>query len=82
MKKLIYLILILFFSCMSHIEKQVIEDTIKQYEIAKKGGDPMEIYVHASMVVEACLQAKDEVNYKKWKEIEREDAKKAGMPIK
>lgn len=82
MKKLFYILFIFMFSCMSVIENHVVEDTIKQYEIAKKGGDPIEIYTHASLVVAACLQAKDEENYKKWKEIEREDAKRAGIIIK
>jgi uncharacterized membrane protein YdfJ with MMPL/SSD domain len=67
---------------MAEIENKVALDAVKQYEIAKTGGDKMEIYAHASMVVAAYLQAKDEVNYKKWKEIERADAKAAGMAIR
>jgi hypothetical protein len=33
------------------------------------------------MVAVAYLQANDEANYKKWKAIEKQEAKKAGMPI-
>jgi hypothetical protein len=64
---------------MQKIENQVAQDAIKQYEIALKGGDKMEIYVHAGMVTAAFLQAKDEANYLKWKEIERKAAKAAGL---
>jgi len=34
----------------------------------------------AGLVSAAYLQAKDEANYNKWKEIEKEDARAAGMP--
>ncbi|MBB6236544.1 hypothetical protein HDC90_001156 [Pedobacter sp. AK013] len=64
---------------MATIENQVAEDAVKQYEIAKSGGDKTEIYVHAGLVSAAYLQAKDSVNYKKWKEIEKADAKAAGV---
>lgn len=66
---------------MQKIENQVALDAEKQYEIAKRGGDKMQTYVQASMVATAYLQAKDEVNYNKWKAIEKEEAKNAGMPI-
>jgi general stress protein YciG len=65
---------------MQKIENQVATDAEKQYEIAKKGGDKMQTYVQASLVAAAYLQAKDEVNYNKWKAIEKEEAKNAGMP--
>lgn len=69
-------------SQMQRIEDQVAQDAIKQYNIAISGGDKIEIYTHASMVCAAFIQAKDEVNYKKWKIIEKAAAKEAGMPIK
>jgi len=68
-------------SDLQKIENQVALDAEKQYEIAKRGGDKMQTYVQASMVATAYLQAKDEVNYNKWKAIEKEEAKNAGMPI-
>jgi len=66
-------------SQMSDIEKQVALDSEKKYEIAKSGGDKIEIATHAGMVAAAYLQAKDETNYKKWKEIEKVDKKAAGL---
>lgn len=65
---------------MQKIENKVATDAEKQYEIAKNGGDKMQTYVQASLVAAAYLQAKDEVNYNKWKAIEKEEAKNAGMP--
>lgn len=67
-------------SQMQNIENMVAADAVKQYEIAKKGGDAMDAYVHAGLVAASYLQAKDEENYKKWKEIEKQDAKLAGVP--
>lgn len=67
-------------SNMQTIENQVAVDAKKQYEIAKNGGDKMQTYVQASMVAAAYLQANDEVNYNKWKEIEKQEARNAGMP--
>ncbi|QSW89696.1 hypothetical protein J0383_02515 [Flavobacterium endoglycinae] len=66
---------------MQTIENQVALDAEKQYEIAKNGGDKIQTYVQAGMVAAAYLQAKDEVNYNKWKAIEKEEAKNAGMTI-
>lgn len=65
---------------MNVIKNNVALDAEQQYDIAKRYGDKIEIYVHASMVAAAYLQAKDEVNYERWKAIEKEDAKKAGLP--
>lgn len=64
---------------MQKIENQVAEDAVAQYNIAKEHGDKMDAYVHAGMVAAAYLQAKDQENYKKWKAIEKEEAKNAGM---
>ena len=64
---------------MDKIENQVALDTEKQYEIAKRNGSNMDAYVQAGMVAAAYLQAEDENNYKKWKEIETELAKKIGL---
>jgi len=65
---------------LNEIEVQVAQDAVKQYEIAVKGGDKMDIYVHAGLVAAAYLQAKDEENYKKWKEIENKAGEEAGIP--
>ena len=66
---------------MQQIYDQVALDAVQQYEIAKRGGDKMQTYVQATLVSAAYLQAKDEVNYNKWKAIEKEEAKNAGMPV-
>lgn len=65
---------------MQEIENQVALDAEKQYEIAKNGGDKVQTYVQASLVASAYLQANDEVNYNKWKAIEKQEAKNAGVP--
>ncbi len=65
---------------MGRIEQQVAEDAVKQYDIAKRSGSAMDAYVHASLVAAAYLQAKDEPNFQKWKKIETEEARRAGMP--
>jgi len=65
---------------MSHIEQQVAENTVKEYDIARRSGSAMDAYVHAGFVAAAYLQAKDEANYQKWKGIESKEARRAGMP--
>jgi hypothetical protein len=64
---------------MQRIENNVAEDAVKQYEIAKKNGSAIDAYVQAGVVSAAYLQANDEENYKKWKEIEAQEAKLAGF---
>ncbi len=62
------------------IEHQVAGDMVKQYEIAKRNGDLMQICVQAGMTTAAYLQANDEPNYQTWNKIQKVDCKKAGMP--
>lgn len=66
-------------SVQSAIEKRVIDDSIRQYEIAKRSGSKMDACVHAGFVSAACIQAKDEAAFKKWKAIERSDCARAGV---
>lgn len=66
---------------MGEIEAQVADDMVRQYDIAKRQGDPMQICVQASVVTAAYLQAKDEGKYRAWKKIERSACDAAGMPI-
>ncbi|WP_074406093.1 hypothetical protein [Aquimarina megaterium] len=61
------------------IEIQVANDAVKQYEIAKRNGSAMDAYVQAGLVTAAYLQANDERNYKKWKKIEEQEGKNAGL---
>ena len=65
---------------MSRIEDQVAVDSVAQYQLAQKSGDTMQICEQAGLVSASYLQAKDEPNYLKWKEIEKTDCKKAGVP--
>jgi protein involved in sex pheromone biosynthesis len=90
MKKLFMCLLVVGFaltSCdemveaeMDKIENQVAKDAEEQYRIAKESGSAMDAYVQAGFVAAAYLQAKDEVNYKKWKEIEKKEGELAGAP--
>jgi len=62
------------------IEQHVADDAVKQYEMAKRNGTPIDICVHAGLVSAAYLQAKDEENYRRWKQIETGDCDSAGVP--
>lgn len=64
---------------MDDIYSQVSADAEQQYYIAKRNGSKIDAYVHAGFVAATYLQANDEANYKKWKEIERQDGIRAGM---
>lgn len=64
---------------LSDIYGQVVSDQIKQYEIAKRQGDPVQICVQAGLVCAAYLQAKEEYKYQNWKKIEAEDCKRVGL---
>lgn len=66
---------------MDDIHKQVAEDAVSQYNIAKSsGGDKIDICVQAGLVSAAYLQAQDSLNYSKWKAIEKNDCLAAGLP--
>lgn len=73
-------VLAMMISCGPSIEQQVAKEMVEQYEIAKKQGDKIQICVQAGLVSAAFLQAKDEENYNKWKKIEAEVCKEAGIP--
>lgn len=52
--------------------QQVVDDTIKEFEIARRQGDPIQICVQAGLVAAAALQAHDEARYREWKDVEAE----------
>jgi len=87
MKKIITTLLLILISfgidgCdsgMDSIYAQVINDSVNQYNIAKRQGDPIQICVQAGMVSASYLQANDEYNYGIWKKTEKEDCAKAGI---
>jgi len=62
------------------LESNVADDAIQQYQMVKRSGTPMDTCVHAGIVRDAYLQAKDEDNYQKWQTIERTDCQIAGVP--
>lgn len=66
-------------SQMADIENKVAEDSVEQYNIAKRQGDKIQICVQAGLVSAAYLQAKDEAKYTEWKSIESSDCKAAGL---
>ena len=63
------------------IERQVAADTEAQYSIAKRSGQPMDACVHAGAVAAAYLQAKDEPQFKVWKQTEKVDCAAAGVSM-
>jgi hypothetical protein len=65
---------------MQQIENQVADDAVKQYGIAERAGDKMQMYTQASLCAASFLQAKDEANYRKWLDIQHKLAKQIGMP--
>jgi hypothetical protein len=65
---------------MDDIYKQVVNDSIVQYNMVKRQGSAIDLCVHAGLVSAAYLQAKDEPRYASWKQTERSDCAAAGMP--
>ena len=65
---------------MQKIEYSVAADAVSQYEIAERSGDKMQMYTQASFCAAAFLQAKDEINYKKWLDTQHKIAKQIGLP--
>jgi predicted Zn finger-like uncharacterized protein len=62
------------------IYDKVAQDAVKQYEIAKRQGDPMQICVQAGFVSAAYLQAQNEPDYRRWKRTQSDDCQRAGIP--
>ncbi len=58
---------------------KVVADAVDQYNVAKRSGTPIDQCVRARVVTAAYLQAKDEDNYKIWKETEATDCGAVGM---
>ena len=58
---------------LDNIYTEVVNDSIREYKIAKKHGELVDICVQAGMVVAAQLQAQNENGYRDWKKIEKTD---------
>ena len=52
---------------------------IAPYEYAKKNGTQVEVCFLAGQVADGFLESQNQHNYRKWKEIERLDCRKAGI---
>lgn len=65
---------------MKGVTDKVARDSVDQYNIAAREGDPMQMCVQAGMVAAAFLQAKDEPNYREWKATEKANCRRAGVP--
>lgn len=64
---------------MEGIYSQVANDAVKQYQITRAGNDPIDICVHAGLVAASYVQSKDQANYLRWKDIEKNDCARAGI---
>lgn len=63
------------------VNERVVDDAIEQYNIVvQSNGSEIEKHVHAGLVAEACLQARDKDGYNKWKRIRDIHARNAGLP--
>lgn len=64
---------------LQNIKENVVIDFEEQYNIAKDWWNLMDICLNAWIVKAWYLQVKDEYNYNKWIDIEKEDCKNAGI---
>ena len=55
-------------------------DAVARYDAAQRGGKALEMCAQAQRVAVAFLQAKDDASYRTWKQRERVDCAKAGIP--
>lgn len=61
------------------VRQKVINDMLEQYAIAKRRGTAIDAYVHAGLVAASYLQAHNEPEYRRWKQIEAEEGVRAGI---
>jgi hypothetical protein len=62
-----------------HMADNAVSDAIKEYEAARLGTDKSQIYVKAGAVTAAYMDANDQNNYLKWRDIEKQAAVEAGI---
>ena len=63
------------------VNQKVISDTIAQFEIVKRSGNPSSICTHAGRVAAAYLHAKDETGYREWKDTQANLCSSVGLPF-
>jgi hypothetical protein len=58
------------------------ENAVRQYQrvLHDQHSTQVDVCVQAGLVSSAYLQAQDEMNYKKWKAIQKSDCARAGVP--
>jgi hypothetical protein len=64
------------------VKNTVAEDAAEQFEIAERAGDKMQMYVQAGICAAAYLRTKDEANYRKWLNIQREVRSELGLDVR
>jgi len=64
----------------SHVEDQMVQQALAEYQIAWRSNDRVQTCVHAGIVAAAYLHAKDEANYNQWLSTEKKECKVAGVP--
>ncbi|MDA3800176.1 MAG: restriction endonuclease [Kiritimatiellae bacterium] len=70
----------IFSNEISYVEKQVLLDSMKQFNIAMKTKNYMDAYTRAGVISQLYLQAEDKTGYSEWKEREKSLGRKLGMP--
>lgn len=66
-------------SSVNAVYSEVTQQLIEEYNIAKRQGDKMQTYVSAGMVCQGMLSDRNELGYRKWKEIEKQCAVEVGI---
>ncbi|MFZ2996196.1 hypothetical protein [Sphingobium sp.] len=64
---------------LANIKRQVADDAVEQYRMVGLSGSSMDRCVQAGMVSESFLQSQDHDEYRRWKIIEKNDCKSAGL---
>lgn len=64
---------------MDDIKRQVLQDSIDQYNIVTKSGSATDKCVHAGLVAAAAVQAKDSAAFERWKQTQHADCAAAGV---
>ena len=62
-----------------NFDNKMAQDAVQQYQVAKNQGDATEMCMQAGVTAQFFMQAKDQENYNKWKTIENNDCRRAGM---
>lgn len=63
---------------LADVPRQVLRDTVRQYDTAKRDGTAMDACVQAGLVKAAALQAHDDATFRRFVEVERADCAAAG----